>query len=228
MSQAARTTTEHHSQSHYVTWKEKNEPKEVLLQKPRLAIRFGVIKVTNLRRRMVEGRIGEANATHVKADMQLMFLGQYTESGEFSPYAPSSALGIWSDRIQLNWYKDGWHRRLHAIEEESGQEVLQRLKHVLRTPTILLDYLRNPNLDMLPIGREAFLLLFYTIEGQSFFYTDYGMDFLGRYKVKIDIYSNELEPETHLYDLNIRSWKDFELKESMPETQTSSNIREAR
>jgi hypothetical protein len=203
------TTTEHRSQWHLVHWKEKGELPR-FFAKPRLAMKFGVIKVTNLPRKILKGRFCEGAATNLKSDMQVRLLGEYRQGGFVAKEDP------WLSTRPLSWYRDGWHSDMIKEYSQTAQQAfLDEMKGILKMPLILWTDLRNPSLDMLPVSEErpAFLLLFYTIEGYDELFTEWVRLPMGKYRLKVNIYSNELKPKEYLYELDFRSWIDWDLKE---------------
>jgi hypothetical protein len=212
-SRAGNTATEHRSQCHLVTWKERNEPPSIV-SRARLRIKFGVLKVTNQQRRVSRGVFAEGIATNLKAEMSVLPLGVYTIDGRWSPQDDQ----LWLNARALDWYKEGWQDRLKRLEgtDAATQEAINELKHIVAQPTILSQYLRNETQDILPIGDEAYLLLFYTIDGVRAWFHTFGFRnyFLGRYLLKVKLYSHEIaKPRYYTFQLDIRSWNDFGLKE---------------
>jgi len=61
--------------------------------------------------------------------------------------------------------------------------------------------------------RNGFLLLFYTLDGHDHFVSEWGGLSFGRWELKVSIDSNELKPKEYVYELDIRSWIDFDLRE---------------
>ena len=209
--EASSAANEHHSQWHSVHWKEKGESPDVFA-KPRLAMKFGVIKVTNLPRRVSKLQFCQGIATNLKADVQTLLLGQYSKEGVYSSYKCP-----WLTTRELSWYKDAWHEIMNMPyqdgSEKDEQALLNELKGMLKNPLSVWKYLRNPRYDMLCVEQEGFLLLFYTVEGHSNFFVDKGQLPLGKYKFKVGIYSNELvKPKEYVYELDIQSWIDWDLK----------------
>ena len=134
------------------------------------SMKFGVIKVSNLPRKIWNGRFCEGAATIVKADMQILYLGSYSKEGKFLPNdAP------WMERQQLSWYKELSYQAMNKGDSQTAlQSYVDELKDMVKKPEIVWNYLRNPILDRLPVGRETFLLLFCTVDGFSGFASEYG------------------------------------------------------
>lgn len=146
--------------------------------------------------------------------MSVLPLAHYTIDGRLIPDEGQ----LWLDARALDWYKEGWQDQLKRLEgtDAANQEAINELKQIVMQPTILARYLRNETKDMLPIGDEAYLLLFYTIDGVRAWFHTFGFrnHFLGRYLLKVKLYSNEIaKPRYYLYELDIQSWKDFTIRE---------------
>ena len=68
---------------------------------------------------------------------------------------------------------------------------------------------------MIPVGRDSYILLFYTMaDFIGFVPTSSKLIFQpGKYQFKVSIYSNEVKPKEYLYDVDIHSWNDFTIQE---------------
>lgn len=182
------------------------------------SIKFGCLRVTSLPRRIRNRRLTEGVATDLKADMQIQGLGGY-ETGapdaRLIPYTTS-----WSAREQLSWYTEDWRGRLE--HGDTALKALEEWGHVLRTPPVLWNYLRNPSLSILPVAEDQgeLLVLLFTLKGHNFkFFADYVADFghtlhPGKWKIKVTIYSKELKPKdsTYYFRLDFRDWDEFKLE----------------
>jgi len=179
-----------------------------------LLFKFGVLKVLNQARGL--SHLGEGVATNLKADVQISLAGSYTEKGDFSLYDKKSR--TWSDRQPLRWYHENWTSSLKPVEggEKLKQSIVE-MKRIAQYPLLLADkYLIDESKDILQVGDEAYLIVFYTQAGnRSWFYPSQRNQMpWGRYKLKIRISAYELKPQTKVYDLDVRAWNDFSLKES--------------
>jgi hypothetical protein len=106
-------------------------------------MKFGVVRVTNLPRRIKKGQFCEGVTTNLKADMQPLLLGTYSKEGAFLTYQAPPL-----DRQQLSWYRDGWYHSMDTGPSQSArQTAVDEMKEILERPHIIWNYLRNPALD---------------------------------------------------------------------------------
>jgi hypothetical protein len=199
---------EHPSQHYFTTWKEEGESmSSVLDEKLKLRIKFGVLKVQNLKRGVWKGAFHAGNATDLKADVSLV-----TDTGEELTQPQN-----------LDWYRVDWDLPFRGSDKL--RESLTRLKAVAAAPsTNLPQYLRNEAIDLLLVGREAYLLLFYSYDSPQIIYLDKAkkdgfklsgsagagiMTPFGRYKVRVTIYCKETTLKELSYDVRVSDWNDF-------------------
>ncbi|MGO9643120.1 MAG: hypothetical protein ACLPY5_00075 [Candidatus Bathyarchaeia archaeon] len=102
------------------------------------------------------------------------------------------------------------------MDESKIQTTINELKHILSHPLVLLSkYLRNEVCDILPVGYDGFLLLFFIIDSlRGFFPTsEQHLEYLGKYRLRVRLYSYEIKPTEYRYELDIRNWNSFDLKQ---------------
>jgi hypothetical protein len=198
---------EHKSQHFIESWTEKGESLGTLTDKPRLSMKFSVLKVSNQLRNIKSGIIHSGNATNVKADIRIKPIAYKVQDGRFIDQPQEKQ--IWSDPMPLNWYREGWDHSIKAM----GIESIEESKKIRNSSLYLLEkYLINETLDVLPNGREAYLLLFMTNANMSNIFTPtwaFENRFLGKYRFKISIFSSEVNLHDLLYECEIRDWNDF-------------------
>lgn len=190
---------QHGSQYFEIGWKEKGEPSQVL-EFNRFRLKFGVLKIVNQSRNYRKMRLNAGNALDVEADMMI------------------KDKQAWSNWYKLRWYDSSWAVPLTPLEE--GQQIveskLERLKHLASSPLILMrEYLNKEILPVFPVGSEEYLLLFYTHDKFPYFFPTgmFSTRMFGRYELKVRIYSTEIHPKIWHYELEIKSWNNFTLKE---------------
>jgi hypothetical protein len=201
---------EHQSQFHFAAFKAEGEPLEVL-NTFRLCLKFGVIKIANVARNVREGLVRAGKATDLKADLSVMpvegvrpFLG--------------GDIGQWSEPKDIVWYREDWDANFKATEAGKAQtDAINRLREVENQPLHLLNtYLRKggSTYDLLPPSRRGYLWLFFTMANSpSVFWTLSGFQgtIPGKYKLRVGLVCNERRLKEYYYDLDIRSWHDFQL-----------------
>jgi hypothetical protein len=200
---------EHKSQHIIESWTEKGESLEALTDKPRLSIKFGVLKVSNQLRNVKSGVLHSGNATNVKADIRIKLIAHKVQDGRFVNDPQEQQ--IWSNPMPLSWYREGWDRPIKAMSIGGIEE----RKKIRDSSLYLLEkYLINETLDVLPNGREAYLLLFITNANMPYTFTPiwaFENRFLGKYRFKISIFSSEVNLLDLLYECELRDWNDFSI-----------------
>lgn len=177
--------------------------------------KFGIVRVQNLSRNLKARRLSEGVATNLKADIQFMFLGAYTDKGDFSQY--NKKFMSWSARMPLKWHHEGWDDPLRPVEDgEKLKQSIEEMKRVAQYPLILGDrYLTEKGKDILQVGDEAFIRVFYT-QGENrvwFLPSERASMLLGKYKFKIRVSAYERKPRTRFYELDIKGWNEFKTTE---------------
>jgi hypothetical protein len=123
----------------------------------------------------------------------------------------------WSNPETLSWHRQGWIRPVRPIENTNEDTIraIGELERIVRSPLVLLDrFLRNEKVELLPVGKPAYLILFYTVDNGLFlvFSAGGGARFLGKYKLKLTLWSTELNPKDYYFELEIPNWNNFTIK----------------
>jgi hypothetical protein len=172
-------------------------------------MKFGVIRVENQPRDIIKGVFTSGNARELKADLKIISWHERSSSGELSKESKANPRD--EDPIFLRWYDS--EERKQMAEELVTPGGIDRFLQGIQS---LDKWSSTTSIELLPVRRHAHLLVFYTSENVTgFFLTPEGGTArpLGKYKVKIGIYSNESATKEYFFELDVRGWNDFTIQE---------------
>jgi hypothetical protein len=203
------------SQFYDLRWKAPGESPHYF-NEPRFQLKFGVLKISNLPRSLRTLQLREGEAVDLEADLSIYCISHH--GVPFQSKGPK-----WTDQGPLSWYRRGWDTNLtNALLKGDPQSMVtwakfaSDLKWLGQALHLLVrDYLRYPTLDRLPVGRDAFLLLFVTSVGNPGSAWTTSEDQLwipGEYILRIGIYAKNLSSTEHYFSLKIAGWNDFDVR----------------
>jgi hypothetical protein len=205
------SATQHPSQYWGAAFKAADEPPEIL-NRVRLQLKFGVLRITNLPRSLRHRHIKCGNATSVTVDLSIMPILGSTDTVVAEKQK-------WPESKNVIWYCDGWDDVFMAMRgARVSADTINELKKIDKNPIYLLNtYLKRCGnaYNMLSPSRIAYVWLFFTIAGiQKLFWTTSGIQesMPSKYRLKVGIATAEMQVKEYYYEMYIRSWNEFTIR----------------